>query len=103
MESKIPMIIKWLALNVPHFCIPWLVFEGWNGFSTPFFIVTKDDSVKTIKHERAHVFQWWHYGIIGFILVYLYQILMDGSWDSPLEIAARQYGRGYLFNIEDVI
>jgi len=69
------------------------VFIGdWNGFSTPFGAVIKEDTDKVKAHEAKHIEQWWRYGVIGFPFVYGYQLLRYGYHNSPLEVEAREAG-----------
>ena len=71
---------------------PKLFIGNWNGFSTPFGAVIKEDTAKVRAHEACHVEQWWRYGVIGFPFVYGYQSLKDGYWNCELETEARIAG-----------
>ena len=67
--------------------------RDWHGYATPICVLVRDDTnVKLIAHEKKHVEQWWRYLIVGFILLYGYQLIKYGYNDMPLEIEAREAG-----------
>jgi len=93
------MIAKWMANNVPAIKLPMLT--GWAGFATPFFIAVNDlNNEKLIRHEQAHVYQWWRGWIVGFALYYLYETVTDGYSNNWFELLADHYARATI-HIED--
>lgn len=45
------------------------------GFATPFFIcLSRYASRKTLAHEYEHFRQWWRWLIVGFAVIYLYDL-----------------------------
>ena len=86
------MFANWMANHVPVIKLPML--KGWAGFATPFFIAVNDrDNVKLIKHEQAHVYQWWRGWIVGFALYYLYELATKGYKQNMFEVLANKYAR----------
>ena len=60
----------------------------------PFIFIWPKDYLKDnklITHEKKHLEQWKKYWIIGFLPVYIYQVIKYGYWDSPLEVEARAH------------
>ena len=95
------MLAKWLANHVPVIKCNWCILKGWTGFATPFFIVVNDKfSVKSVKHEQAHVYQWWRGWIVGFATLYLYQLYKGGYYENEFEIHARLYQQGIISDLE---
>ena len=46
---------------------------------------------KLITHEKKHLEQWKRYWIVGFLPVYIYQVIKYGYWNAPLEVEARSH------------
>jgi hypothetical protein len=45
---------------------------------------------RTLRHERAHIEQWRRYGVISFLVRYLWCHFRYGYWRNPFEVEARR-------------
>ena len=85
------MTLREFARKFPTFEIPWLFFGDWLGFATPFGIVVKHKTDPfMIEHEYVHIEQWYRYWIIGFIILYIYELVTKGYYNNRFEKEARE-------------
>lgn len=69
---------------------PWLFFGKFNGLCLGPLVFVKDiTDDKVIRHEATHSQQWRDYYYVGFVIIYLYQVLRYGYKAAPFEVAAR--------------
>lgn len=63
-----------LYKKIPVIETPWLLCGA--GFALPFAIVIKKGRItpKRLRHEYEHVCQWWRYWILGFVVLYLWDL-----------------------------
>jgi hypothetical protein len=45
---------------------------------------------RTLRHEQAHIEQWRRYGVVRFLLLYLWSHVRFGYWRNPFEVEARR-------------
>jgi len=55
-------------------------------------VLTREASLdeRTLRHEQAHVEQWRRFGLLGFLVRYLWSHFRYGYEGNPFEIEARR-------------
>lgn len=62
-------------------------------FGQHIFVRGRVISQPLLRHERVHVDQYAKYGVIGFLVRYIWYQIRYGYIDNPLEIEARRAER----------
>ena len=62
------------------------------GKTIHLYNISKEDFLKDkrwVKHEICHINQFKKYGLLSFIIMYLWEILMQGYYNNKYEVEAR--------------